>query len=181
MKAKHVSLVLITVAAIGISGCKSAPKHEALAAAPQGAQKTGDVTVQIQPKSGSKVTGALILSDTDKGLHIVGDLTGLSKGKHGIHVHEKGDCSAADASSAGSHFGMAGQTHGAPGKHESHTGDLGNIKAGKNGEAKIDETFPGLTLAAVSGRSIVVHAKKDDYKTQPAGASGDKVGCGEIK
>jgi Cu-Zn family superoxide dismutase len=185
MSAKNLTSVGLILVMAGFAGCKSAPKHTEPQNVPQTTLTSAGTSVQIQGKSGTSTGGTLHLSDTDKGLHVTGTLTGLTPGMHGLHVHEKGDCSAKDASSAGSHFMVGEQTHGAPGKKGSHAGDLGNVKANKKGEAKIDKTFAGLTLAegpnSVMGRSIVVHAKTDDFKTQPSGASGDRVGCGEVK
>ena len=112
-------------------------------------------------------------------------LEGIEPGDHGAHVHEKGDCSAADGASAGGHFNPQTKDHGLPGAEKRHLGDLGNITIGKDGKGTLDITAPGANLkasdpASFVGRSIIVHAKKDDGG-QPTGNAGDRVGCGVIK
>jgi Cu-Zn family superoxide dismutase len=109
---------------------------------------------------------------------------GLAPGsEHGFHIHDKGDCSAADASSAGGHFNPGAAQHGA-GSGVHHAGDIPNIKADARGVAHVDAKVAGVTLAAgatsVAGRSLVVHRDADDYTTQPAGNSGPRVACGVI-
>src|SRR5581483_6640578 len=82
--------------------------------------------VELQPTQGSSVRGTVTLMPMGGGVHFSGTLRGLTPGKHGFHVHEKGDCSAPDASSAGAHFNPTNQPHGAPDAAEHHVGDLGN-------------------------------------------------------
>jgi Cu-Zn family superoxide dismutase len=119
------------------------------------------------------------------GVHLVADLTGLAPGQHGFHIHEKGDCSAPDGSSAGAHFNPTGKPHGDPGSSEHfHLGDLGNIEADKSGAAHLDVYFPHLTLSGpntIVGKGLIVHASRDDFKTQPTGNSGAREACGVIK
>lgn len=121
-------------------------------------------------------------SSDGKSLMIEGEVLNLTPGKHGFHVHEKRDCSAADASSAGPHFGDGHQVHAGPLHERSHRGDLGNIVANSDGRAKVSIRRPGLCLSqpdcSVMNRSFVVHATEDDLRSQPAGASGDRVACG---
>jgi superoxide dismutase, Cu-Zn family len=144
------------------------------------------VKVALDSRSGSSVTGSLSLQQQDGGVRITGEVRGLAPASaHGFHVHEKGDCSAADASSAGPHFNPMGAPHGnmAAGPH--HAGDMPNIMADQRGVARVDVLVPGATLAAgpgsITGRAIVVHRDPDDYATQPAGNAGPRVACGVIK
>ena len=115
------------------------------------------------------------------------ELSGLEPGSvHGLHIHEKGDCSAPDATSAGPHFSLAGQQHGTPQGESHHAGDLGNVTANSSGKASASLVVPAskLTLVAgplsVVGRAVVVHAGPDDLKSQPAGNSGARIACGVI-
>ena len=115
------------------------------------------------------------------------DISGLAPGEtRGFHVHDVGDCSAPDASSAGGHFNPGGHEHGAMDHPMSHAGDLGNITADASGRAQglvTDLTKitlqPGAAIG-ILGRSVIVHAKVDDLTTQPTGNAGARVACGVI-
>ena len=110
-------------------------------------------------------------------------IQGLTPGPHGIHVHEKGDCSAADGSSAGAHFNPTGAIHGGT-SGARHSGDLGNLVADAQGAASLKVNVTGIALndgpSGVINRSIIVHADPDDLKTQPSGNSGKRVACGVV-
>lgn len=129
--------------------------------------------------SGSDVKGVIMLKQEDGYVHLTGKVINLEPGEHGFHIHEFGDLTKADGTAAGGHFNPDGHEHGAPGS-ESHAGDLGNITADESGVAKIDTKAEGLKLHIVLGRSIVVHAKADDLKSQPSGDAGPRVGVGVI-
>lgn len=154
------------------------------AAWPKGAQPFGRAV--LAPKSGAKAQGTLDFAKTPAGLLVRGTVANLTPGKHGIHFHEKGDCSAPDATSAGEHYNPTGHKHNGPTDLTRHAGDLGNIVAGKDGTAKVEITiatpkdggFPGWE--DVVGKSVVVHEKADDLKTQPSGDSGGRVACGVV-
>lgn len=157
----------------------AAPAEAAAAPAPR------SIEVPIEAKSGSKLSGKATLTETEGGVHVLLTLEGVEAGEHGAHVHEKGDCSAADGASAGGHFNPQSKDHGLPGADKRHLGDLGNITIGKDGKGSLDITAPGANLKegdpqSFVGRSIIVHAKKDDGG-QPTGNAGGRVGCGVIK
>jgi superoxide dismutase, Cu-Zn family len=140
--------------------------------------------VTIGPTAGSNVNGELRLEQRSDGVWITGNVTGLTPGEHGFHVHEKGDCSAHDASSAGGHFTGGQQKHGAPTDPEHHAGDLGNITADADGSATIAVLGRGLQLvgeAGIENRALIVHGGADDMTSQPSGNSGSPVGCGTIR
>ena len=132
----------------------------------------------------NNIKGTVEFKETDDGVEVTANLEGLKKGDHGFHIHEKGDCSAPDAKSAGGHFNPSNHKHGAPDAAEHHEGDLGNITAGKDGKATATMTIKGVTLkegdTSIVGKGFIIHAKKDDMKTQPTGNAGDRVGCGVI-
>jgi Cu-Zn family superoxide dismutase len=162
----------------------TSPAGATPSAAPAAAAAPHSVDVKIDAKSGSKVSGKAVLTETEGGVHVVLTLEGLDPGEHGAHVHEKGDCSAADGASAGGHFNPQTKDHGLPGADKRHLGDLGNITIGKDGKGSLDITAPGANLKpndplSFIGRSIIVHAKKDDGG-QPTGNAGGRVGCGVI-
>lgn len=112
------------------------------------------------------------------------DLRGLEPGLHSFHIHETGDCSADDASSAGGHFNPQDAPHGSRDGAERHAGDMGNIEADNDGRVDTELTLPGITFAgptSILQRAVVIHGQKDDLESQPAGDSGDRVGCGVIR
>jgi superoxide dismutase, Cu-Zn family len=140
---------------------------------------------EIAPTEGNEVGGTVRLSSGNGTVRIAGTITGLEPGEHGFHIHEFGDCSAPDASSAGEHFNPHDDPHGSPrdpeGSH--HVGDFGNLIAGEDGRAEIDIEDPEVMLSgeeSVIGKAFIVHADRDDLKTQPSGNSGARLGCGEI-
>jgi Cu-Zn family superoxide dismutase len=129
--------------------------------------------------SGSDTRGIIMFDQKDDHLHITGKVINLEPGKHGFHIHEYGDLTKADGTSAGGHYAPEGHEHGAPGK-SSHAGDLGNITANEQGTAMIDLKAKDLKLHLILGRAVVVHAGEDDLTSQPSGAAGPRVGVGVI-
>jgi Cu-Zn family superoxide dismutase len=139
--------------------------------------------VALVPLGGSKVAGKLRVEQRSDGVWLTGDVSGLTPGKHGFHIHEKGDCSAPDGSSVGPHFAPTSKTHGDPTAPEHHAGDMGNIQADADGTATVAYLAKDVMLKgtnAVEGRAIVIHGGEDDLKTQPSGNSGSPVACGVI-
>ncbi len=140
---------------------------------------------RIDPKSGSTLTGLATFSEVQGGTLVEIHVENAPVGWHAVHVHEKGDCSAADGSSAGGHFNPATLNHGSPhavGAH--HAGDLGNMEVTADGKGHHVILMPDLAVASgpnsVVGHAIVVHAGIDDLVTQPTGNAGGRIGCGEI-
>ena len=146
------------------------------------AQEVTKAAAQLEPKSGSKVTGTVTFTKVGDEIQVVADIQNLTPGKHGFHIHEKGDCSAPDAASAGAHFNPTMKHHGGPMNPDHHSGDLGNIVADASGKAHLDWkgklSFTGTD--SIIGKSVVVHEKEDDLKTDPSGNSGARVACGAI-
>ena len=135
-------------------------------------------------KGNEKVHGTVKFSEAaGKGVSVVAHLEGLSpNGTHGFHIHEFGDCSAPDGSSAGGHYNPSSGQHGPPGE-KSHVGDMGNLKANGQGVAHLEMSIPHATISGkngIIGRGVIVHAKADDLKTQPTGDAGGRIGCGVI-
>src|SRR5712672_1782476 len=97
------------------------------------AQDVTKAAATLEPKSGSQVTGTVTFTKTGDEVHVVADFQNLKPGKHGFHIHEKGDCSAPDAMSAGPHFNPASNPHAGPLDQARHNGDLGNIEIGPEG------------------------------------------------
>jgi len=135
---------------------------------------------------GNSVTGEITFAAVDGGVAITGQVNGLSPNtEHGFHVHETGDCSAPDGTSAGGHFNPTDSAHGRVSAGEHHVGDTDNIRADDTGVARVDTRLDGATLADgaptdVLGRAVIVHADPDDYATQPTGNAGARLACGVI-
>ncbi len=143
-------------------------------------------TIAVKPTQGNKVSGQLTATSEATGVRLTGTLTGFpAQGAHGFHVHEKGDCSAPDAKSAGEHFNPQASVHGKEAAAHHHLGDIDNLKADSTGKASVDVVIQNVTLGDGSatdiiGKSVIVHAAPDDYKTQPSGGSGARIACGVI-
>lgn len=137
----------------------------------------------VHPTKGSQVQGTVTFSKVAGGLRIQAEIRGLAPGKHGFHIHEFGDCTAEDASSAGGHFDPAHAAHGAPEAAARHVGDLGNLEADASGMARLDRVDPKASLdgeSSVLGRGVIVHTSEDDFRTQPTGNAGARLGCGVV-
>lgn len=159
-----------------LAGCQMMPHGSA---SPQ-------ARAALEAKSGSSVAGQVNFQEMKDKLRVTGMVTGLKPNTdHGFHVHEKGDCSAADATSAGGHFNPDGQPHGYYRQAKHHAGDLPNLRANEKGEAKVSFDVEGLRVNegqhGIANRAIVVHANPDDYQSQPAGDAGARIACGIIK
>lgn len=139
----------------------------------------------LESRSDSTVTGTVSFQASGNKVRVEARVAGLTPGEHGFHVHEVGDCSAADASSAKGHFNPASKTHGHHGSAERHAGDMPNLVADSAGRATLAVELEMLALTEAAGgilkRSVVIHADADDYKSQPAGNSGKRVACGVIR
>lgn len=144
------------------------------------------VSVSIVPRSKSKLSGTVTLTEVEDGVKVSIQVANVKAGDHGIHIHEKADCSAPDAKSAGDHFSPKQNPHGMPDSDQKHLGDLGNLTVDKDGTGTAEVTVKGANLKeddpqSFIGRALVVHEKKDDGKSQPAGNAGSRIGCAELK
>jgi len=133
----------------------------------------------------SKVTGTVHFTDTAAGLQVKAQINNATPGAHGFHIHEFGGCGDL-GKAAGGHYNPKGTPHGMimkDGMDKAHAGDMGNIVADAKGDATLDVTIPGITLASsaytVAGRAVILHEKTDDFG-QPVGNAGGRVGCGVI-
>lgn len=137
----------------------------------------------LHPTEGNTVSGTVTFTREGGSVKVQAHLSGLKPGNHGFHIHEFGDCSAKDGTSAGGHFNPASMPHGAPSDKQRHAGDLGNIVAGEDGTAHVEVTDSVLKLSgdgSIIGRGVIVHAAADDLKTQPTGNAGGRQACGVI-
>jgi Cu-Zn family superoxide dismutase len=164
------SIVLLAVAALA-AGCANMSLRSPTAVA------------TLSPTKGHQVAGTVNFVQKGDKVVVEARVTGLTPGLHGFHIHERGNCTAADASSAGAHFNPGGSAHGGVDAPR-HGGDLGNLSADANGVAQYKVEVSGISLGAgddsIIGRSVIVHEKADDLKTQPSGNSGARLACGLI-
>ena len=142
---------------------------------------------KILSKSGTDVQGTADFTQTGKNVQMDLMVYKLTPGKHAVHIHEKGDCSATDASSAGGHWNPSGHDHGKWESDKFHMGDIGNITADAEGKSRFvfdtDKWCLGCKDESknILGKSLIIHAKVDDFHTQPTGNAGGRVACVEIK
>ena len=142
-------------------------------------------SAMLKDASGKEV-GTAIFSTTPSGALLDLNLTAAQPGVHAIHVHAVGKCEPPDFKSAGPHFNPDQTKHGIMSPEGPHAGDLPNIHVPADGKLEVEFLDPVVTLSQESalldadGSSIVIHAGPDDYKTDPAGNSGDRIACGVI-
>jgi Cu-Zn family superoxide dismutase len=135
------------------------------------------------PTEGNSVRGVVHFTRVANGVHVVANVSGLTPGNHGFHIHEYGDASSPDGTAAGGHFNPGHKDHGAPTADDRHAGDLGNLHADADGNATVDYVDPLIAFegaTSIIGRGVIVHADADDFKTQPTGNAGKRVACGVI-
>ena len=179
---RHVPAFLCLTATVALAACAPA---ETQRDTPPPSSAASRAKANLAPASGSLVSGTLTLSTMGDGVHVGGEIGGLSPGAHGFHVHEHGDCSAADATSAGGHFNPTNQAHGRAGTVPHHLGDSDNIQANADGVAVIDVHLHDVSLGSglandIAGRAVIVHAGPVDYTGQPSGNAGARVACGAV-
>jgi Cu-Zn family superoxide dismutase len=146
----------------------------------------GSAAAEIRPTQGHNATGLVTFQQIGTRVRVQASVAGLAPGReHGFHVHEVGDCSAPDASSAKGHFNPFGKPHAHYTAPERHAGDLPPLKADAKGQAAFEVVLDIVSLtggpARIDGRSVIVHANADDFRTQPAGNAGARIGCGVIR
>lgn len=172
-----ISLGSMALAALAAAGCASNTS---------GIGRNAVAVAILAPKSGSATTGTVSFAPRGtNAVRVTVDISGLKpNAEHGFHVHERGDCSAPDAMSAGGHFNPMNAKHGGP-MAEHHAGDIPNLKSDAEGRMRGSFEVSGMSVegggpANILGKALVVHRDRDDYKSQPAGDSGPRIACGVI-
>ena len=142
---------------------------------------------EISAASGSNVTGTATFTQSGDGpVRMVIRVENLTPGEHAIHLHETGDCSAPDATSAGAHWNPTDDPHGKRGENGFHAGDIDNLVAGEDGVATLEMEFDDWSIGGsddtdILNKAVIIHADADDFESQPAGAAGGRVACGVIQ
>jgi len=141
----------------------------------------------MSPLGDRPMKGSVTFTEVNGKVTMTADLRGLVQGEHAIHIHDIGDCSSADGKSAGGHWNPTGEDHGKWGKKPFHRGDIGNLKADKNGTAKMSLSTELWCVGCddpkknVLGHAIIIHEGIDDCTSQPSGAAGSRIACGVIE
>jgi superoxide dismutase, Cu-Zn family len=188
-------LSALSVALIVVAGCgPAAANGPAATQAPPVAVEPVTVApaaplVAVAEMSGpadSTVRGTVTFTQEAGRVRLHAEFTGVpGEGAHGFHLHEKGDCSAPDFSSAGGHFNPGGTPHAGPHDTPRHAGDFGVVPIGPDGRGSLDLDTDLLTVepgpASVVGRGLILHAAPDDFVTQPSGNSGARIACGVVE
>jgi len=135
----------------------------------------------VHPLGDNDISGVVNFGRTEAGTKIVVQLTGLSKGSHGFHIHQYGDCSAPDGTSVGGHFNPDNMQHNSRDAEKRHVGDMGNLESeGEEYTTTLSYVDNHIYLEEIIGRGIIIHAGEDDLTSQPSGAAGNRVACGVI-
>jgi len=149
-------------------------------------KKDPSATATIIAKNDSGLTGTVTFTDNDGVIEMIAEIEGASEGDHAIHIHAIGDCSADDGTSAGGHWNPTEEDHGTWGEVPFHRGDIGNINVDSDGKGSISRETDLWCLNCndetknVVGKAIIIHEGPDDFSSQPSGAAGPRIGCGEI-
>lgn len=185
MKKTILTILLI----VSVLACKkNVKKTETSETTQEVVEKTPALTIVLNPKSESAVTGTAKFVEIDGVVQMTAKIKGLSEGSHAIHIHDKGDCSSSDGKSSGGHWNPTAQPHGKWGAETGyHKGDIGNFVV----ESSEDETTVefstnewcigcGDPTKDILGKGVIVHQGVDDFVSQPSGAAGSRVSCGGI-
>ncbi len=135
---------------------------------------------EIEPINGGDLSGRIVFEEMGDYVLITGTVGGLTRGKHGFHIHEGTSCS-----DRGGHFNPEGSAHGSPNESVHHLGDLGNLVAEEDPDDSAYEHISRVVSLSgpnsVVGHALVVHQNEDEYIPQPSGSSGPEIGCGIIQ
>ncbi|AKQ64129.1 Superoxide dismutase [Myxococcus hansupus] len=175
--------------AVALTAAVPAVAQEGAAATPPPAEKKtppkGQTAKALVKDSQGKDVGEITFEQTKHGVLIKGTLSNLPPGEHAFHVHEVGKCEAPAFTTAGGHFNPTKKAHGLLAPKGKHHGDLPNLYVGQDGKVQFD-TFSqnGLTVKSMfdkDGSAVVIHAKEDDYHTDPTGDAGGRIACGVVE
>lgn len=190
---KVIKLPLAVLALFAVFSCKEVKKEtndaaneveETMEEMTMEEEEVESVKFMMEPKSDSGVQGEVTFTEEDGEVKMMASFTGLSKGEHAIHIHEKADCSADDATSTGGHWNPTNEPHGKWGASEGyHKGDIGNFTADADGNGTVEFSTAEWCIGCddpnknIVGKAVIVHQGTDDFTSQPSGAAGARVSC----
>ncbi len=189
------SLATAALCALALAACSREAGEENLAAANAVAADEGMANESMAgvphrfalTGGDGRSLGSVTLAEDPAGLTINLSVTGVAAGTHGLHLHEKGLCEGPKFDSAGKHMNPGAKQHGRDNPAGAHLGDLDNLVVGADGRATLSLPIDGVMMASgpamladADGTSLVIHAKPDDYKTDPSGNSGDRIACAVV-
>ncbi len=184
MKVLSISVMVLCFAVL--LACSSGKKQDENKVEEQIESTPVTASAELASASGSSVHGTATFEQVNENtVRMTLEVESLSPGNHALHLHEIGDCSAPDATSAGGHWNPTGMDHGKRGEGQYHVGDVINLVVGEDGKVSWSEEVSGWTIGGaevsnIVGRAVVIHDKPDDFVSQPSGAAGSRVACGVI-
>ncbi len=172
----------LAVIGIAAAGCSTPVPRGAPA---EGASLTGAQAEIREP--GGRVVARSVATQVGDSVRVRIEATGLAAGSYGAHVHTAGRCDPPSFESAGPHWNPSGRAHGRDNPAGQHMGDLPNLVVGTQGSGSVEFTIPGASISSggaqmidMDGAAIVIHARPDDYRTDPSGNSGARIACGVL-
>ena len=177
------ALLLGSLGLVFVAGCRSRGTIKDPTDVPDEGKESAIAT--FKAKADSPAGGTVTFTEEGNHVRLVVEVNGVPPGSHAIHVHEKGDCSAPDFSSAGDHWNPTGKPHACPPSGMRHAGDLGNIEVSEDGHARMEATLDGVNLGSgptsLLGKAVILHEGTDDCKSQPSGEAGGRLACAAIE
>ncbi len=175
----------VVILAVALATGAHAKKKESLGRI-KDAPPSVSATTQLLGANG-ELRGTARLEQRPAGTQVTVTAQDMAPGTYGVHLHAVGKCDAPDFKTAGGHFNPGMKQHGHDNPLGAHAGDLPNLVVGADGRGSLTEQLPDLTLTGgtaplldADGAAVLVHAKADDYKTDPSGNSGDRIACGVL-
>jgi Cu-Zn family superoxide dismutase len=184
MKLTRLAAAIVLSSSLAASGCAGSAAGKPAAGSAEAAS-VQRATATLAPTKGNQAHGTATFTRDGAQIKVEVKLENTPPGVHAVHVHETGDCSADDASSAGGHWNPTTKDHGHWGVDPFHLGDIGNVTVGEDGSGSIALSTDLWSLGSgssndVLGHAVIVHASPDDFQTQPTGAAGGRIACGVI-
>jgi superoxide dismutase, Cu-Zn family len=162
----------------------AAPATPPASSTPAASAAAASAKATLKAAQGDNPSGTVTFTQQADGVHVAVDLSGATPGKHGLHIHQNGECTP-PFKTAGDHFNADQHDHACSPTPSRHTGDIGNVEVGADGKGHWEGVVDQISLTdpahQITGKSVILHAKEDDCKTQPSGASGDRIACGVIQ
>ena len=168
-----------------LAGCENANQNTDSSETNNDASQS--VSVMMKSKSDSTASGQINFNEHNGEVSMDASFSGLQPDTHAIHIHANADCTAADGTSAGGHWNPTNEKHGQWGNEDGfHKGDIGNFDVNEDGKGRISMQTDQWCIGCdddsknILNHSIIVHRGADDFVSQPSGAAGARVACGEI-